>query len=150
MKDMKPRPQFLVLLLAFAVSRFVCSCATAPQRLPGPQSPATFQRVLPLLETNCIHCHGDQRLPSMPSFADTKALAGLIGPGKLIVPGQPESSRFFQVVTFSDQQVGAMPPTGHAISKPEVESLRAWIQSGAPLPAEDVAFKPRGTGIRSR
>lgn len=43
-----------------------------------------------------------------------------------------------------------MPPTGHAISKPEVESLRAWIQSGAPVPAQDIALEPRGTGIRSR
>lgn len=96
MREIKPRHPFLILLLAFAVSGFVCSCATTPQHPPGPQSPATFQRVLPLLETNCIHCHGDQRLPSMPSFADTKALAGLIEPGMLIVPGQPESRRFFR------------------------------------------------------
>ena len=147
---MKPCHLLLILLSGFAVSGFVVGCTTAPQAPTGPQSPAMFQRVLPLLETNCIHCHGDQRLPSMPSFADTKALAGLIGPGKLIVPGQPESSRVFQVVTFSDQQTGAMPPTGHAIAKPEVESLRAWIQSGAPLPADHLALKPRGTGIRSR
>jgi len=115
----------------------------------SPQGPAAFQRVLPLLETNCVHCHGVQRLPTMPALADTKALAALIGPGKLIVPGSPESSRFFQVVTLPDNQAGAMPPTGHGISKSEVGTLRKWIQSGAPLPAENLILKPRGMGPRS-
>lgn len=87
----------------------------------------------------------------MPAFSDTRALSRLIGPLNWIVPRQPERSRFFQVVTFPDDHPGAMPPTGHAISKPEVEKLRAWIIAGAPLPAgEPITFTPRGEGPRSR
>ena len=130
----------------------IAGCASdqpLAQTSESPKNPAAFQRVLPLLETNCVHCHGAQRLPTMPALADTKVLATLIGPGKLIVPGSPESSRFFQVVALSDNQAGAMPPTGHGISKSEVETLRKWIQSGAPLPAENLILKPRGMGPRS-
>ncbi|MEP6672878.1 MAG: c-type cytochrome [Chthoniobacter sp.] len=115
-----------------------------------PSAPATYQQVVPLLENNCVHCHGQQRLPSMPPLTDTAALAALIGPGKLIVPGHPEDSRFLRVVTLADNQVGAMPPTGHAISPREVELMRAWIANGAPLPAVNVDLTPRGRGPRSR
>ncbi len=138
-------PAIKSLSLAATVLVLAAGCATAPQ----PPASAAFQRVLPLLETNCVHCHGEQRLASMPAFTDTKALAALIGPGKLIVPGQPEGSRFLQVVTLADNQAGAMPPTGHAIAKRDVEALRAWIQNGAPLPAENITLNPRGTGVRS-
>lgn len=87
----------------------------------------------------------------MPALADTRSLAGLIGPANWIVPGHPERSRFFQVVTLTDAQPGAMPPTGHAISAAEVEKLRAWIVAGAPVPAgAPVALLPRGEGPRSQ
>lgn len=87
----------------------------------------------------------------MPSYNDTGALAKLRGPGNWIVPGQPESSRFLQVVTLSDSQPGAMPPTGHAISKDEIATLRAWIAAGAPLPdGPPILLTPHGTPPRSR
>ena len=61
------------------------------------------------------------------------------------MPGQPDSSRLFQVVRLSDRDPGAMPPTGHAISQTEVAKLRAWIQAGAPLPeGAPVRLVPRG------
>lgn len=109
----------------------------------------TFASVRPVLEANCVHCHGEIRLPKMPSFNDTKALARL--KGSWIIPGHPERSRFFQVVTLTDEQPGAMPPTGHAISKAEAEKIRVWIQSGAPLPeGAPVRLAPRGDGPRSQ
>lgn len=86
----------------------------------------------------------------MPGFPDTNALGALVGSGKLIVPGSPEQSRFFQVIALADTQATAMPPTGHGLAKSEVEILRAWIQGGAALPAENIVLKPRGTGPRSR
>lgn len=111
--------------------------------------PGSFASVRTVLEANCVHCHGAARLPNMPAFNDTRALANLTG--KWIVPGHPERSRFFQVMTFSDEQPGAMPPTGHAVSKTEAETIRAWIQAGAALPeGPDVKLTPRGDGPRSR
>ena len=111
----------------------------------------SFASVRPVIESNCVHCHGRNRLARMPAFTDTRALARLIGPANWIVPGHPERSRFFQVVTFTDEQPGAMPPTGHAISRAEVAALRAWIAAGASLPqGAPVVLTPRGEGPQSR
>jgi mono/diheme cytochrome c family protein len=114
-------------------------------------APLTFDAVRPVLETNCVHCHGAARLPKMPSFSDTDALAKLIGPGKLIVPRRPDKSRMYQIVIYADEHPGAMPPTGHAISKKEMATLRTWIADGAALPKGAVILlKPKGPGPRSR
>lgn len=86
-----------------------------------------FASVRIVLETNCVHCHGDNRLSTMPPINNTDGLSKLIFTG-WIVPGKPEKSRFFQVVIFPDEIPGAMPPSGHAISKSEVKILRDWIK----------------------
>jgi mono/diheme cytochrome c family protein len=132
-----------ILLLA-------ASCA--PQSTVEKHDPraVSFARVKPVLERCCVHCHAANRLPGMPSLADTQALAGLIGTGNLIVPGKPEQSRFYLVATLSDDQVGAMPPTGHALSPEDAIILKEWIQNGARLPAETVKLEPKGISPRSR
>jgi len=112
-------------------------------------APASFSRVQPILETNCVHCHGHEHLKGMPSFADTGELSKLIGIGNWIVPGHPERSRFLHVVTLADNQAGAMPPTGHAIAKSEIDTLREWISAGAAVPAgKPVPLIPKGPGPR--
>ena len=122
------------------------SCHSLPRKAPA----GTFESVRPVLERNCLHCHGALKLPHMVSFADTAALAKLRGPGLWIWPAQPEKSRLWQVVTASDTTPGAMPPTGHAISPAEADVIRSWITSGAPLPAENVPLTPHGAPVRSR
>lgn len=132
------------------------ACATPPPLKEGAATseqgvPGTFASVRPVLESNCVHCHGPQHLTTMPPFETTKQLAALIGPGNWIVPGQPEASRFFHVVVFPDEVPGAMPPTGHAISKADAQTLRAWIQAGAPVPAgRPIRMSAKGELPRSR
>jgi hypothetical protein len=108
----------------------------------------TWGPALTVLEHQCVHCHGDSRLSTMPPINDTHAISKLIG-SHWIVPGKPEASRFFQVVTFPDEIPGAMPPSGHAISKKDMQILRDWIKSGALLPAHNVKLIPVGPLPRS-
>ena len=126
------------------VSLVVClaSCSLVSP-LPKDEA-AAFAKVQAVLETNCVQCHGKHHYQEMPAFTSTKSLAGLIGPGKWIVPGKPDQSRFFTVVTFPGEAWGAMPPTGHSISKQDVSILRAWIKAGAKIPAGNQPLKPRG------
>lgn len=123
----------------------LAACARKPAR---EADVVAFAPVRTVLETNCVHCHGDNRLSTMPPINDTQAIAKLIGQ-HWIVPGKPEASRFFQVVTFSDEIPGAMPPSGHAISKKEVQILREWIKAGAKLPASNIKLSPQGPLPRS-
>jgi mono/diheme cytochrome c family protein len=137
------------LLFIPAVVLFPSGCETPAVTAPR-GGEAAFKAVLPTIEANCVHCHGEQRLPTMFALTNTRELGSLIGPGKLIVPGRPEESRFFKVVTLADDESGAMPPTGHAIGKRHVEALRKWIEAGAPVPAQPHPMKPRGEAPRSR
>jgi len=123
----------------------IASCTQAPV---SDADAAAFAPVRAVLETNCVHCHGDNRLSTMPPINDTHALSKLIG-SHWIVPGKADVSRFFQVVTYPDEIPGAMPPTGHAISKKEVQILRGWIKAGAKLPAHNVKLTPQGPLPRS-
>ncbi len=143
------------LLKSFSCTTLTCLCLIGCQHPPSPSHPvgddATFAPAQAVLERNCVHCHGEIRLPQMPSLATAKSLGDLIGPGKWVVPGKPEESRLFQVVTLNDDQAGAMPPTGHKITEPEIAKLRAWILDGAKIPTDaPVVFKPRGVAPRSR
>lgn len=137
-------------ILALFAAGIFASCSTPKSTVEAAKG-GGFAEARMVIERNCVHCHGPQRLATMPSFSDTRALAALRGKANWIVPGQPESSRFLQVVTLADSQPGAMPPTGHAISADEVAKLRAWIVAGAPIPdGASVPLKPQGTGPRSR
>lgn len=142
---MKP----LVSLLAIsAITIGIGSCVTTHE--PTAEERA-FEKVQMVLETNCVHCHGKDRLTTMPPISDSRALAKLIGPKTWIIPGKPDSSRFYQVVSMPDTMPGVMPPTGHAISKQEVATLRQWIATGAQVPtAHTIKFTPRGVPPRSR
>ena len=148
MKNALLSPRGITVIGAAAAAILVGSgCAGLRQPLPA----GSFASVRPVLEANCVHCHGPERLSHMPAFPDTRALARLRGPANWIVPGHPERSRFFLVVTAPDDQPGAMPPTGHAISRAEVEAVRAWIAAGAPVPeGAPVSLVARGEGPRSR
>lgn len=121
--------------------------ACAPHQLSNEEI-AVFAPVRTVLETNCVHCHGDNRLSTMPPISNTHALTKLVGTS-WIVPGKPELSRFFQVVIFPDTVPGAMPPSGHAISKRDVQILRDWISTGAKVPARNITLHPRGPLPRS-
>ena len=137
----------ITLGAAAATLGFGTGCADLSQR----HTRGSFASVRPVLEANCVHCHGPNHLSHMPAFPDTRALARLIGPANWIVPGRPERSRFYQVVIYADEHPGAMPPTGHAISKSEMEKLRSWIAVGAPVPAgAPVVLVARGEGPHSR
>ncbi|MDZ4402968.1 hypothetical protein [Prosthecobacter sp.] len=134
------------ILATCALVALLASCRTTPTH---PAEDQVFAPVRTVLETNCVHCHGDNRLSTMPPINDSHALAKLIGTN-WIVPGKPEMSRFFQVVIFPDTIPGAMPPSGHAISKNDVQILRSWIQSGAAVPTgANIKFTPRGAMPRS-
>lgn len=127
----------------------ILSCCTSLEPSKSTVDPA-FAKVQMVLEKNCVHCHGDNRLSTMPSIHDSRALEKLISQGGWIVPGKPEQSRIYQVVTFPDEIPGAMPPTGHAIERADVQVLREWIATGAKVPTGKVIpFRPQGSLPRS-
>lgn len=141
---MKPRYFPFACWLAFLAT----SCTSS--RESKDVEMAAFEPVRTVLETNCVHCHGENHFPEMPAVTSTRALSRLVGPGNWIVPGHPEKSRFYVVAMMPDTAWGAMPPTGHAMSRKEAKVLREWILAGAKVPAANIPLKPRGELPRSR
>ena len=49
-----------------------------------------------------------------------------------VVPGRPDDSELFQLVTTTDNETRMPPPPKRRLSRDEVEVIRQWIIEGAP------------------
>lgn len=103
--------------------------------------------IQPILEYNCISCHGptkdkgDLRL-------DTAEWAKKGGEGgECIVPGKPLKSTLYTLTILDEEHDDVMPPAkamkkGQVVTYTEKALLRRWIEDGAAWPA-DAALKPK-------
>jgi mono/diheme cytochrome c family protein len=88
--------------------------------------------IRPVLQERCYACHG--------ALAQKKKLrvdsgANLLGAG-VVVPGKPGESELIARVSAKDDAT-RMPPEGHPLKPEQVEKLRAWVEQGAKVPADD-------------
>lgn len=96
-------------------------------------------KVLPLLETRCFECHGDQA-DIEGDLRLTSRSAMLTGgeSGAAVVPGDPDRSLIIQAVRYETFQ---MPPRDK-LPDEEIEILVKWIRDGARWPAEESSPAP--------
>lgn len=100
-----------------------------PNLIAGEESAFFSREVLPILSENCFSCHG-------PDEANRKAdlrLDSRDGALQAITPGDAEASELILRIISDDEELLMPPPASHKPRlKPEqVETLKAWIQSGA-------------------
>lgn len=100
-------------------------------------APVDFSReVLPILSENCFHCHGpDAKGRKADLRLDTKegALAKNKEGEAAIVPGKPEQSTLVTRICTEDREELMPPPkSNRKLSAKERETLRRWVQEGAP------------------
>lgn len=84
--------------------------------------------VLPVLRNRCLKCHNANDVKGgldLSSFS--AALRGGAG-GEILNSGDPEGSKFFNVVTQAEEP--AMPPNSGPIPVGEIDILRKWIAGG--------------------
>ena len=88
--------------------------------------------VEPIFKANCYTCHGDaQQLGQLR--LDSRSVVMEDGPsGPRIVARQPEASSIYRRVAGLGE--GVRMPMGGELSEPEIETIRAWIESGAIWP----------------
>ena len=85
------------------------------------------QDIRPILEANCLDCHGPDKDKS--GFrVDQRAI--MIKGGDTgfpaLIPGDWEKSYLMEVVTHLDEEM-AMPPKGDKLSDEDIELLKQWI-----------------------
>lgn len=76
-----------------------------------------------IIKANCANCHNNNIKPNLVTFNDIKSL---------VVPGNPEASKLWQVITTNDLNK-AMPPvtTEKTVSTEDKISIYNWIKNGA-------------------
>src|SRR6516225_12427776 len=97
--------------------------------------------VKPLLAKHCGSCHGADKQRSGLRLDTAASIRKGGDSGPAVVPGKSGDSRMIQAVTGAEDVV-AMPPKGPRLTEKEIATLRAWIDTGAPTPANEVADKP--------
>jgi Protein of unknown function (DUF1553)/Protein of unknown function (DUF1549)/Planctomycete cytochrome C len=87
--------------------------------------------VRPILNQNCMPCHGGVRQKNGVSFLFREEALGTGKSGKrTIVPGRPDESELMARVTSSDPDA-RMPYHGPPLAPQQIDVLRRWIKQGA-------------------
>src|SRR5881409_1362069 len=114
------------------LTRSLCCLILLPAGFAG-AAPDFEREVAPILVRRCAGCHNasEARGELLLTTRETLLAGGSNGP--VLVPGKPEESTLLKRVS-----AGEMPPKDREQSQKlppaEVETLRAWIQAGAPWP----------------
>ena len=109
----------------------VISLAAAPARSGGDDQ-LFRERIAPILERRCVHCHGGSTPKGNLSLttADGASKGGDGGPA--IVPGKSDESLLLEMISGEKP---AMPQKEKPLANDEVAAIRNWIETGASWPA---------------
>ena len=91
-------------------------------------SPTFETDVQPILKAHCFHCHGERgEKEGALDLRLRRFIADGGDSGAAIEPGDPENSLLLQRVAS-----GEMPPDEKQLSAQEIQTIRRWIEQGAP------------------
>ena len=87
--------------------------------------------IRPILNQNCVHCHGGVRQKNGVSFIFREEALGVGKSGRrTIVPGKPDASELIARVTSKDPEV-RMPYHAPPLLPQQIALFRQWIKEGA-------------------
>jgi hypothetical protein len=137
----KTRIFIAILLSVVTIANVAQSTLAAIQ-----EAPVDFRRdVLPILGDHCFNCHGGDEASREGGLRLDQRGATLSGGDSglpAIVPGEGESGELLARI-FSDEPGLVMPPpeTNRPLTEAQRQTLKQWIESGAPY-SEHWAFIP--------
>jgi uncharacterized membrane protein len=92
-------------------------------------------KVAALFHNRCYKCHKYDVAKGGIKILHHRLLVAV---RKVVVPGRPEASELFQLVTSADDETRMPPAPAERLSPAEVALIRAWILEGAPpFPGSD-------------
>lgn len=90
------------------------------------------KEVLPVLQQNCIKCHGPEKQKGKLRL-DTKEAA--FKKEGIVTAGNADKSDLYRRLTLPKGHDDAMPPEGDPLSKAQIDLIKSWINEGADWPA---------------
>src|SRR5947199_6286102 len=94
---------------------------------------AEMKDVRPIFESNCAGCHATNvKMGSLDLDSYASILKGG-NHGAVVVPGKSAESRLYLMI--SGKMTPAMPLGNKPLAAGDIETIKAWIDAGAPAPA---------------
>lgn len=130
------------LPLPLVVAGGLLACSAYP--VESGATPVSFsEHIRPILNRNCVGCHGGVKKAGKISFIYREDALGEGKSGEtVIVPGDPEASNMLARITADDPD-DLMPPAEHGppLDMGEIAMIKKWISEGA-VWEEHWAFVP--------
>ena len=95
--------------------------------------------IKPIFDERCAKCHGEKKQKSdlRLDLRSSILKGGDLGePGA--VPGHPEKSTIYKLITLDEDHDDIMPPKGDPLSKEQTELIKKWIEQGAKMPEKKI------------
>ena len=123
---------FLAILRTDSAGEALLAQSPSDDPKPRAEAPSFLALVRPILDSRCLRCH-DAKVHK--AELDLSTYASILKGGEsgpVVVPGKPEESPLYQMV-----RDGAMPADKQQKpSAEQTETLRLWIEAGAPSGSE--------------
>ncbi len=114
---------------------FVLAPLSSKGAKPGgaPSLAGIDPRVVGIFKANCVGCHNEVKFKGGLALDSVEGLRNGGDGGAVVVPGNAGSSEMMIRLTLTPGDKEHMPPPGKkALSAKEIETIRAWIEAGAP------------------
>ena len=106
------------------------------------QAAVSFESsILPILKDRCFKCHlaphkdpktGKMKKPKADLIMESRKHFVKGGEsGQVIVPGKPEKSLLFDLITLPEADDDLMPPKGGKLRNDQIALIKKWIEEGA-------------------
>src|SRR5262245_40351707 len=93
-----------------------------------PEEIAFFEKdVKPLLEANCLKCHGGEKTKANLQFTSRAGVLKGGDQGPAVRLDKPDASLLLRAISYSDKQL-EMPPKGKLPQK-EIDTLTKWVKA---------------------
>ena len=116
---------------------------TAPvveEEIQLPETVSFNEHIQPILAEYCYHCHGADAKTRKPKnnplrLDSEQGIFALRSDGRpVILRGNPQESRLYQLMTSPDPDSVMPPPKSHkTVKKAELSLIRLWIEQGAEI-----------------
>jgi mono/diheme cytochrome c family protein len=90
---------------------------------------ALADKVKSIFEANCYDCHKYDEAKGGIKIMHHRLLVSV---RKVVVPGDPDESELYQLITSKDNKARMPPPPLPRLTRAEIETVREWIAAGAP------------------
>lgn len=101
----------------------------------GKETVSFTKDVAPFIVNICVQCHSGNEPDGEYVMASFEGIMRGGASGQVIVPGEPEKSRLWLMV--SNQEQPRMPPGQRRITRANYDALTTWIREGAVFDGDD-------------